>query len=248
MLLIFLLVQILLGAAGIYFALFQSQTAIPLVYFFSSLILVQSCCFLIRTRLVTNRWKQLLRQISVSMPDLSARHLERTRSFFSGSSIQAFSNLSDEMIESRRGIEERMKKLQEEFAGLEMRLALSGGPLMISDDLAALDEKSGSLLESIFSIQKAFPEGPLRHFSPDILEHRMPVIQVVQGRKEALVGIYNFEEHPRDLTLDVEQATGWRKAQVTDFYSGERREGVVGKVYLGQVEKHGSRLLRIQSM
>ena len=126
--------------------------------------------------------------------------------------------------------------------------ALSGGPLMISDDLAALDEKSRSLLESIFSIQKAFPEGPLRHFSPDILEHRMPVIQVVQGRKEALVGIYNFEEHPRDLTLDVEQATGWRKAKVTDFYSGERREGVVGKVYLGQVEKHGSRLLRIQSM
>ena len=173
MLLIFLLVQILLGAAGIYFALFQSQTAIPLVYFFSSLILVQSCCFLIRTRLVTNRWRQLLRQISVSMPDLSARHLERTRSFFSGSSIQAFSNLSDEMIESRRGIEERMKKLQEEFAGLEMRLALSGGPLIrltgtVQTGSASLEEIAAALGQVYSSVKQI--SGSLGNESKEMVE------------------------------------------------------------------------------
>lgn len=116
--------------------------------------------------------------------------------------------------------------------------ALSGGPLMISDDLAAVDDESRTLLQSAFRLHDAVTSEKRKFFTPNLLDQRMPGTLVAQGKSDALVGIFNLADQAATLEFNAE-ALGWQDAKVTDFFTG-------GKLADDSFSPAGEKPLRIR--
>jgi alpha-galactosidase len=117
--------------------------------------------------------------------------------------------------------------------------ALSGGPLMISDDLSSLEQSSMNLLNNIFKLQEDMLLTDRVFITPDIMDRTMPHIQVALGDNDAYIGIYNFSNTPETKTLNMSDIIPWEKYSLIDYYTKESLEISKNKLITPIIEKHG---------
>jgi len=126
--------------------------------------------------------------------------------------------------------------------------ALSGGPLMISDDLSSLEPDSMNLLSNVFKLQENLLLNDRVFITPDLMDRTMPHIQVAMGDNDAYIGIYNFSSTPETKTLDVSNFIKWKKYSVIDYYTKESLEIRNNKLTTSIIEKHGAKIYYVHKI
>ncbi|HYV44135.1 MAG TPA: glycoside hydrolase family 36 protein [Myxococcaceae bacterium] len=117
--------------------------------------------------------------------------------------------------------------------------ALSGGTLMISDDLAALTPERRAIISEAFQLSKEVLASPRVFAAPDLMERQFPELQLALGEKDALLGIYNFTEKPAPKSVRLRDFIPWPRFTVDGKEAGDVHDA-------GEIEPHGARLLRIR--
>jgi alpha-galactosidase len=117
--------------------------------------------------------------------------------------------------------------------------ALSGGTLMISDDLSALTPERRAIIDSAFQLSKEVNATPRTFAAPDLMERRIPELQLALGERDALLGLYNFTERPAAKSVRLRELVPWPRFTVDGSEAGD----LYGA---GEIEPHGARLLRIR--
>ncbi|HVE86046.1 MAG TPA: glycoside hydrolase family 36 protein, partial [Myxococcales bacterium] len=108
--------------------------------------------------------------------------------------------------------------------------ALSGGTLMISDDLGELDGARRDVLDFAFRLSAEVRAVPRAYSAPDVMEQRLPELQLALGPDDAYLGVYNFGDHPASKSIRVSDFIPW--PGVKDIQTDE-------------IEPHGCRLFHL---
>jgi len=117
--------------------------------------------------------------------------------------------------------------------------ALSGGTLMISDDLAALTPERRAIIDSAFALSNEVHASPRTFAAPDLMERRIPELQLALGEQDALLGLYNFTERPAAKSVRLRELVPWPRFTVDGSEAGDLYD-------TGEIEPHGARLLRLR--
>ncbi len=144
------------------------------------------------------------------------------------------------------------RKTDNKLSEVEMKTlanvnALSGGPVMISDNLSALDDNSRGLLKTAFALSKELGERGWEFSSPDLLDRRIPELQLARKSGEALLGVYNFGEKPGRHQIDIAQLLDWPECRVSFYESGLPVDLDQGILNTDMLPPHGSVIYRIKA-
>jgi len=127
-------------------------------------------------------------------------------------------------------------------------VALTGGPLVISDRLGELTE------DSIRLIQQLIPPVDTPAVPADLFDNSIPSMLVMPFRRDydevTVVGRFNWGSHACDLPLDFETAglNPGRRYHVYDLWE-DRYYGVQTKrVTLPRIPRHASRMLSLRTV
>lgn len=124
--------------------------------------------------------------------------------------------------------------------------ALSGGTLMISDDLGALDPEGRRLIDFAFRLGEEVRAVKRTYAAPDLLERRMPELQLALGPDDAYLGVYNFGLRPAaPKAVRLADFIPWPHPAVQEYQSGQPLQLRDGELRTDVIEPHGSRLFRI---
>ncbi|HEY8207310.1 MAG TPA: glycoside hydrolase family 36 protein [Myxococcaceae bacterium] len=119
--------------------------------------------------------------------------------------------------------------------------ALSGGTLMISDDLSALTPERRAVVDFAFQLSREVRAGGPRTFAaPDLMERRIPELQLALGAEDALLGVYNFGGRPAAKTVRLRELVPWPRFTVNGSEAGD-------SISTEEIEPHGARLFRIRA-
>ncbi|MFC1849374.1 glycoside hydrolase family 36 protein [candidate division CSSED10-310 bacterium] len=124
--------------------------------------------------------------------------------------------------------------------------ALSGGPLMISDDLAALSQKSRDILQNTFQLHTKIRAEKRVFFSPDFMSRRMPELQMALGEQDAYLGVYNFSSQPKRHRLNFQHLVEWPRFSVRDYHDGTELALKNRQGQTDLIEPHGALLFYIK--
>jgi Melibiase len=194
---------------------------------------------------VTPYWSNFIdRVIGGGFEQLSTKNCIRNtlaRSFMHG---RLFQNDPDCLITRR--VKNRLSPTESHTLG---RInALSGGPLMISDDLNALHPESLDLLDQVFRLQKAVLAKPRFYFSPDAMVRRMPRVQVALGDRDAYMGVYNFSPYPARVRVDLAAFIDWEAYSVIDHDSRQPARVSGHKLTTREMGRHGASVFYIEKL
>lgn len=164
-----------------------------------------------------------------------------TRGFMHG---RLFQNDPDCLITRRKN--NRLTPM--EISTLAQINALSGGPLMISDDLKHLRRESVDLLETIFQLQLKIRSKDRFFTAPDFLERRIPQIQIALGKYDAYLGVYNFSGKPERRIVDLSKWMDWKAYTVVDDHTGKRIEIKNHVLETRIIRPHGALLFHIRKI
>jgi len=126
-------------------------------------------------------------------------------------------------------------------------VSLSGGTLMLSDDMPRLSKERLALLARLL------PPIPGRPQVPDLFERLRParLVKPMQGAlgRWVLAAVINWEDRPADRRLDLTEA-GFAPGDLVETFDIWQRQplGVVRDGIDLTVPPHGVRLLRLQSL
>jgi alpha-galactosidase len=123
--------------------------------------------------------------------------------------------------------------------------ALSGGTLMISDDLGTLDAEGRRLIEFAFRLGEEVRAVKRTYAAPDLMERRMPELQLALGPEDVYLGVYNFGQHPVPKTVRLADFIPWPRYTVQEYESGRHVELREGELRTEAIEPHGTRLFRV---
>lgn len=124
--------------------------------------------------------------------------------------------------------------------------ALSGGTLMISDDLGALGAEARGVIDFAFRLGEEVRAVPRTYAAPDVLERRIPELQLALGPDDAFLGVYNFGERPASKSIRLADLVPWPRFTVRDHATGQPVEASGGELRAGEIEPHGARLFLLK--
>ncbi len=133
-----------------------------------------------------------------------------------------------------------------EVQSLATAIGLSGGALLLSDDMSKLDEDRLRIAQSLLPV---FPPNPQ---VVDLFEKSMPskmrqVLQTPAGERQ-LIALFNWSDQPQDLELNLKAFGLTEKAWLMrEFWTGEWAEVESGYVFR-EVPAHGVRLLTLSPL
>ncbi|MCD6570910.1 MAG: alpha-galactosidase [Deltaproteobacteria bacterium] len=136
-----------------------------------------------------------------------------------------------------------------EIITLSTVIALSGGPLMLSDNLGSLDDKQKELIQKALYLSREVSEHSFRYYCPDIMINQIPEIQVAQGNDKTFIGVYNFRGHAKHKVYDLRHVNlpGPKTRVVNDFWTGAPASIEDGILRAGILESHACRLFIIEN-
>ena len=133
-----------------------------------------------------------------------------------------------------------------EVQSLASAISLSGGAILISDDLSKLDEDRLRIARSLLPVLPPNPQ------VLDLFEKTMPtkmrqVMQTPAGERQ-VIALFNWSDEPRDLELDL-QAFGLDQKPwlMREFWTGEWAEVGTDFVFR-EVPAHGVRLVTLSPL
>jgi alpha-galactosidase len=132
-----------------------------------------------------------------------------------------------------------------ERRSLAAAIALSGGMVLLSDDLAGLSSEALRLAQSLLPpVYRAAQLPGWRGEAPPVA-----AVLPMQGAlgKWWVIGIFNWEDRSADRIVDLRELTGSTGESIVFSFWDERRlqtEG--GRVNLGEIPAHGSVLLAVR--
>ncbi|MGB7540142.1 MAG: alpha-galactosidase [Anaerolineales bacterium] len=132
-----------------------------------------------------------------------------------------------------------------ERRSLTAAIALSGGMVLLSDDLAALSPGALRLAQSLFPpVYRAADSPAWRGEAP-------PSTAVLPMRgalgKWWVIGVFNWDDRPADRSIDVRELTGIRgEPFVFSFWDERLLDTADGRVRLAKIPAHGSALLAVR--
>ena len=116
---------------------------------------------------------------------------------------------------------------------------LSAGAVFISENLPGLPAERKAWLRRIL------PPAPKAAVALDLFERRLPRLYLVPDGDTALVGLFNWQEEPREVMLDLARLGLSGAMHVFDGWAQKHFGVVTGEMSLGFVPGHGSRLVRL---
>ena len=130
----------------------------------------------------------------------------------------------------------RNTKLNEDERMFQINaIILSGGPLLLSDDLTKIDNHELERYHKIAELSAACASGEPE--VPDIMEREVP--QVCYNTA-GYVGIFNGSDDKKEISFEVESG------RIEDVWNGEVFTGTNGEITLKEIPPHSSRLFRIR--
>lgn len=130
-----------------------------------------------------------------------------------------------------------------EVQSLASAISLSGGAILLSDDMSKLDEDRLRLAQSLMPVLPPAPQ------VPDLFQKTMPAklrqtLQTPAGTRHILA-LFNWADKPRDLTLEPRafglEAGPWL---MREFWTGEWSE-IDSDYAIKSVPAHGVRLVAL---
>jgi len=128
---------------------------------------------------------------------------------------------------------------------LAAAIALSGGMVLLSDDLAALSPGAVRLAQSLFPpVYRAADFPAWRGEAP-------PATAVLPMRGPQggwwVIGVFNWGDRPADRSMDLRELTGLRgEVSVFSFWDERVLDGAGGHLRLAKLPAHGSALLAVR--
>jgi len=133
-----------------------------------------------------------------------------------------------------------------EVQSLATAISLSGGALLISDDMSQLSEDRLRIAQSLLPVLPPNPQ------VLDLFEKTMPsklrqVMQTPAGERQ-VIALFNWSDEPRDLVLDLDVfGLGEKPWLMREFWTGEWAE-VQSDYVFREVPAHGVRLLTLNPL
>lgn len=116
---------------------------------------------------------------------------------------------------------------------------LSAGAVFISEDLTSLPAERKAWL------RRMLPPAPKAGVALDLFERRLPRLYLLQDGDATLVGIFNWQDEPREVVLDLARLGLSGPMHVFDGWAQKYLGLVNGEMSLGFVPGHGCRLVRL---
>lgn len=128
-------------------------------------------------------------------------------------------------------------------------IALSGGPIMLSDALDSLDDKQKELIQKALYLSKEVSEHSLRYYCPDLMINQIPEIQVAQGNDKTFIGVYNFSKHAEHKVYNLKHVNlrSPKPKTVNDFWTGRPASIEDDILKAGILESHECKLFVIEN-
>lgn len=138
----------------------------------------------------------------------------------------------------------RTRLTDDEVTTLANVVALGGGSVLLADDLAALPPERLAIAERALALHREVA-GPARCL--DLLERDYPQLLFAPRRAGGFyLAVVNGDDEPRAAALDLARALPAEAdppAELRDAWSGARVAAAGGRVDLGSLAPHASRLL-----
>ncbi len=133
-----------------------------------------------------------------------------------------------------------------EVQSLASAISLSGGAILISDDMSKLGEDRLMIAQSLLPVLPPNPQ------IPDLFEKSMPskirqVMQTPAGERQ-VIALFNWSDEPQDLALDLEAfGMGGKPWLMRELWTGEWAEVETNYVF-NAVPAHGVRLMTLSPL
>ena len=130
-----------------------------------------------------------------------------------------------------------------EVQSLATAISLSGGAILISDDMSKLSE------DRLWIARSLLPVLPPNPHVVDLFEKSMPsmlsqTLQTPAGERQ-IIALFNWADQPMDIELNLEAIGLEQKPSLMrEFWTGEWAEVAAGHVFR-QVPAHGVRLITL---
>jgi alpha-galactosidase len=134
------------------------------------------------------------------------------------------------------------KLTETEVITLSTVIALSGGTVIMSDDLMTLDAKRSEIAKNVLKISSDISENAERYYCPDFMLNKWPEIQVAQTKKRTYLAVYNFGDKPVRKEYDLKHVKIPAKIFVKDFWTGKQTSIENARLDAGLLEPHACRL------
>lgn len=121
--------------------------------------------------------------------------------------------------------DENNKLTAAEKISLGSLIALSGGPVMISDEIAGLTPQNRDLIAGVLALQKEVRAISREYQTPDLMHTDFPELQLAQGRQNCFLGVYNMGERATTRQIKLARLIPYRRFQIQDYWSGQPLRG-----------------------